>query len=125
MGAGQRTDARSATGEAPAAREPVGSRAHFSALEAAERLEPRVDVVVRVVVVPSSSGIAADDAQAGAVGAAERRDRLGELDRLADRRLEVELVVIGQAERLGLLARAGDRRAGVDVDRRQGLFLDR
>ena len=48
---------------------------------------------------PSSSRHAADDAQARAVRAAQRRDRLGQLDRLADRRLEVELVVVGQAQR--------------------------
>jgi hypothetical protein len=54
---------------------------------------------------------AADDAQARAVLAVERGDRLGELDRLADRPLEVELVVIGQADDVRPRPRASSRTA--------------
>jgi hypothetical protein len=43
---------------------------------------------------------AAHETQTGAVRPAERGDRLGELDRLTDRRLQVDLMVIGQAEQL-------------------------
>ena len=52
----------------------------------------------------------ADDAQARAVRPAERGDRLGQRDRLADRRLQVELVVVGQAQRVGLVVRVGSGR---------------
>ena len=55
--------------------------------------------------------------------AAERRDRLGEGDRLAHRRLEVELVVLVDLERVRLLGEV-DRRAGRDVERRQRLLVD-
>ena len=68
-------------------------------LERAQRLETRVDVVVRVIVGSLVEPAAADDAQAGAIRPAERRDRLGQLDRLADRRLEVELVVVVESQR--------------------------
>ena len=48
---------------------------------------------------PSSSGRPQTMHRPGQSGRSERRDRLGQLDRLADGRLEVELVVVGQAER--------------------------
>ena len=76
---------------------------------AAQRLESRVDVVVGVVVRALVERQAADRAQARAVRPVERGDRLGQRDRVADRRLEVELVVVGQAQRLGLVV--GRRRA--------------
>src|SRR4029079_1447684 len=69
-------------------------------VKVAERLQARVDVVGRVVVRPVLEAFAADRAEAGAVLAAERGNRFGQLDRLADGGLEVELVVVGQAERL-------------------------
>ena len=57
----------------------------------------------RMVVDPLVERQPADDAQAGAVRAAQRGDRLGQLDRLTDRRLEIELVVVGQAGDVGLV----------------------
>ena len=83
--------------------------------ERPERLQARVDVVGRVVVGALVEALAADEAQAGAVRAAERRDRLGQEDRLADGRLEVELVVVGQAEQVvlaGFRTRSGGRCGG-------------
>ena len=71
---------------------------------------------------PAVERLAADDAQPRAVRPAERRDRLGEDDRLADRRLEVHLVVVGQAQRVGLVV-DGHRLAGREVDRRQVLLV--
>ena len=84
---------------------------------------PRVDVVVRMVVLALVEPQAADDAQARAIRPAERRDRLGQLDRLADGRLEVELVVVGQAGDVGLVV---DRQwpAGRQVERRQVFLLE-
>src|SRR6185369_9500267 len=94
-------------------------------VEVSERLEARIDVVGRVIVDAVHEALAADRAQAGAVRTAERRDRLGELDRLPDGGLEIELVVGSQAERLVALAGLRpDRGAGVDVDRGQCLLLD-
>ena len=97
----------------------VSPRHPSSAWNAAQRLEARVDVVVGMVVVAGLERLAADDAQARAVRPAQRRDRLGQRDRLDDRRLEVELVVVGQAQRVGLVV-DGDRLAGREVDRRAG-----
>ena len=94
-----------------------------SGLNAAQRLQARVDVVVRMVVLAVVEPPAADDAQARAVRAAQRRDRLGQLDRLADRRLEVELVVVGQARDVGLVVDR-QRPAGRQVERRQVLLLE-
>ena len=51
--------------------------------EGAQRLQPRVDVVVGWSCEPASSGSPQTVAEARAVGPAERRDRLGERDRLA------------------------------------------
>ena len=64
---------------------PVNGWSAVVRAKAAERLEPRVDVVVGVVVLALVEPQAADDAQARAVRAAERGDRLGQQDRLADR----------------------------------------
>ena len=47
---------------------------------------------------PGVEPLAADDAQARAVGLAEWRDRLGERDRLAEQGPQVQLVVVGQAQ---------------------------
>ena len=79
-------------------------------LERLECLQARVDVVARVVVGALVEALAADEAQAGAVRAAERGDRLGQEDRLADGRLEVQLVVVGQAEQVVLAGFGLDRR---------------
>ena len=76
-------------------------------------------MVVRALVEP----LAADDAQAGAVRPAQRRDRLGQRDRLADGRLEVELVVVGQAGDVGLVV-GGQGPARGQVDGRQELLLE-
>src|SRR4051812_42325786 len=84
--------------------EVIGPTAECSAnrppLSGAVRSEPpqcfhaRVDVIVRVVVLAFVEPQPADDAQPGAVRPAQRRDRLCQLDRLTDRRLEVELVMV-------------------------------
>ena len=65
----------------------------------------------------------ADHAQAGAVGTVERGDRLGQRDGVDDRRPEVELVMVGQAQRVGLVVRR-DRSPGRQVDRGQVLLLE-
>src|SRR6478672_10885029 len=66
---------------------------------------------------------AADDAQALAIRAMKRRDRLGQLDRLADGRLQVEFVVVGQAGDVRLVV---DRQgaAGRQVECREVLLLE-
>ena len=69
---------------------------------------------VPVVVGPGAEVRAAFRAEAGAVGTADRRDRRRELDRLAGERLELQLVVVGQAEHLRL---GGPCRAGRPVAR--------
>ena len=87
--------------------------------ERLEGLEARVDVVVRVVVLALVERQTADGAQTRAIGPVERGDRLGERDRVADGRLEVELVVIGEAQRLRLVA-VSSGRPRREVDRRAG-----
>ena len=95
-------------------------------LEAAQGFEAGIDIVRRVVVGAVLEALAAHRTQPLAGLLAEWRDRLGELDRLAYRRLEVELVMVGKSERLVLLARLRlNRRPGVDVDRGQDLFIER
>src|SRR4051812_5414914 len=91
--------------------------------EGLERLEPRVDRLVAVVVRAVRHPLAADRTETGAVGLAERRDRLRQLDRLAHGGLEVELVVAGQAEDVGV-GPGVDRLPGDDVDRGKCLFVD-
>jgi hypothetical protein len=94
--------------------------------ERAERLQAGIDVVVGVVVNPVIERETADDAEARAVRAIERRDWLGEQDRLADGPLEVELVVVGEADDVVLLVRRIGRqhRAAVHVDGRTRLLLE-
>ena len=87
--------------------------------EGAQRLETRVDVVVGMVVRPLVERQAADRTEAGAVGAVQRGDRLGQRDRVADRGLQVELVMVGQAQRVRLVV-GRDGRAGRQVERRAG-----
>ena len=70
--------------------------------------------------------LTADEAQPRAIRPAERGDRFGQLDRLPYRRLDVELVMVGQAEELIVAFFAGhDDVTGVEIDRRQCLFFDR
>ena len=97
-----------------------------SGAERPERLQPRVDVVVGVIVLALVERQRRRSTQRpGQSVAAERRDRLGEQDRFADRALEVELVVVGQADDvIRLLGREPDGLAGLEVDRRQGLLLE-
>src|SRR5690242_20204586 len=94
--------------------------------ERAKRLQPWVDVIVGMVVGPLVERQAAYDAQARTVRPVEWRDRFGELDRLADRPLEIELVVIGQPNDVVRLVRRirRQRRAGLEIDRRQRLLLE-
>ena len=63
---------------------------------------------------PSSSGSPQTMHRPGQSGRHSGRDRLGQRDRLADRRLEVQLVVVGQPQRVGLVVgrRAGRRSRG-------------
>ena len=121
------------TAESSANRSPAVRRR--PSRNAAQRLEPRVDVVVGMVVDALVEPAAADDAQARAVRPAQRRDRLGQLDRLADRRLEVQLVVVGQAQRRRArrrsasgrpVARSSDGRySSCDAGRRPGTVMSR
>ena len=69
----------------------------------AQGLEARIDVVVGVVVRAAGQLLTANDAQARAVVPAERRDRLRQNDGISDLALEIQLMVVGQAElvRLG------------------------
>src|SRR3954468_14630530 len=94
--------------------------------EVAKRLQPRVDVVVGMVVRAFVERQATDDAKARAIRSVERRDRLRELDRLANGSLEVELVMVRQPDdALLLLGRVRwERCAGLEVDRGPGLLLE-
>src|SRR5690349_11877873 len=58
-------------------------------LEPLQGLEPGVDLLVRMVMRAFVEPASAHGAQTRAIGPAQRRDRLGELDRLANGRLEV------------------------------------
>src|SRR6185503_928966 len=101
------------------------STARLVRLERPQRLEARVDVVVGMIVRALVERVAADDAEAGAVGAVDRRDRLGEEDRVANGRLEVQLVVVREADDILVVAVGQlDRRTRVEVDRGQDLLLD-
>ena len=71
--------------------------------EGAQRLQPWVDVRIGMVVVALVQATATDDAQTRTIRPAERGDRLGQPDRLADRRLQFELVVVVQAQDIGFL----------------------
>ena len=66
--------------------------------------------------------LAAVDAQPRAVRPAQRGDRLGQDDRVATGRLEVQLVVVGQAQRVGLVVE-GRPACRCEVDRRQVLLV--
>ena len=77
----------------------------------------------RVVVDTLVEPLAADDAQARAIRAAQRGDRLGQVDGLADRRLEVELVVVGQAGDVRFVV-GRQRSPGRQVERGQVFLLD-
>ena len=65
----------------------------------------------------------ANDAQTRAVRAAARGDRFGQLDGFADRRLQVQLVVIRQTRRLGLIV-GRQRPTRGEVKRREELLLE-
>src|SRR6202142_2136448 len=82
-------------------------------------IEEGLVVLVRTVL----KRFTADDAQARAIRAADRRNRLAELDRLTDHRLELDLVVVGQPDDLGF-DRGVERLARHEVDRRQSLFAE-
>ena len=94
--------------------------------EVPERLEARIQLLIGVIVDAVLEPLTADQAQPRAIRAAERGNGFGQLDRLANRCLDVELVVVGQAEELivAFFARY-DGMTGVEVDRRQCLLLDR
>ena len=118
--AGPRAEVVGPTAESSANRSPLSGVVR---LEAPKRLESRVDVVDRMVVRTLVEPAPADDAQPGAVGPAERRDRLGEQDRLADRRLELELVMVGQARDVRFVV--GRQRPSADeIERRQVFLLE-
>ena len=91
-----------------------------------ERLQAGIDVIVRVNVFPFVERQSADHAQPRTVLPIERRDRQGQQDGLADRLLEIELVVGRQVDDAELLVFRADRQraAAVDVDRRQRLVVD-
>ena len=94
--------------------------------EVPERLEARIQLLIRVIVDAVLEPLAADEAQPRAVRAAERGDRLGQLDRLANGCFDVELVMVGQAEKLIVAFFTGhDGMTGVEIDRGQCLLLDR
>ena len=76
-----------------------------------------------MVVRPLVEALPADDAQARAIRTAERGDRLGQEDRLADRRLEIELVMIGQAGDVGFVV-GRQRSTGRQVEGGQVFLLD-
>ena len=91
--------------------------------ERPEGLEPRVDRHLAVVVRARGQLLAALGAEAGTIGPAQRRDRLGELDRLADERLELDLVVARQPGDLRLVGLVERGPAG-EVDAGQRLLVD-
>src|SRR6187399_895830 len=92
--------------------------------EGAQRLEPRVDGRLAVTVT-GLHALAALRTQAGAVGLAQRRDRLLEADRSRHERAQLQLPVVGQPGDLEVAVFLGrDGLAAPEVDRGQDLLVD-
>ena len=91
--------------------------------EAPQALEPRVYVVVGVVVGAARKLLAAHDAESGAVLAAQRRDRLREQDPVADLTLEIQFVVVREPQGVRLVADI-DRGSACEVEAWQRLFVE-
>jgi len=83
----------------------------------------RIDGVVRVGMRAEIPVRAAQRAEAQAIRPAERDDRRGQLDGLANRRLEVHLVVVREARDLGLEVPV-ERLPGPDVEAGQELLVE-
>src|SRR3954452_2822759 len=99
---GARPATRSGGGGAPRAGGRAGSLPALGVgvdPERPQRLEPWVDRLVAVGVA-GCQALPAFGAQAGAVGLAQRRDRLLEADRGGDQGSKLELPVVGEARRL-------------------------
>ena len=91
--------------------------------EGPQGLQPRVDLVVGVIVGALVKTASAHDAQSRTVRAAHRGDRHGEHDGLPDRGLEVQLVVVRQAGDVGLVI-GRKWAAGREVERGEVLLLE-
>ena len=99
----------------PARRRPGSRRAP----PAVGRPGPRRGALMRIV-----EPLAAGDTESRAIGPAQRRDRLRELDGLAQERLQLQLVMIRQANHVGLDGEV-DGVARGKVEAREGLLLHR
>ncbi len=74
---------------------------------------------------PPIQPLAAGRAQPGAVGSAQREERLGERQLVVEDGVQLDLMVLIDPRDIGVLRLGLDRRAGDRVDARQELFVDR